>query len=68
MLSAILEIWFEALRLAALISVSRYLHDLGHLGDMFSSFEARNLERASRSNAKTGFSDWLTGVASMGST
>ena len=26
----------------------------GHLGDMFASFEARNLKRASRSHAKTG--------------
>ena len=50
----ILEMRFQALRLAALISVSLYLHDFGHLGDMLSSFEARNLERASRSNAKTG--------------
>ena len=73
----ILEMRFQALRLAALISVSRYLHDFGHLGDMrssfqgilfkkpswstlgniengSSSFEARNLKRASRSYAKTG--------------
>ena len=41
--SAILEICFRAFRLARLISVSRYLYDLGHLGDMRSSFEARTL-------------------------
>ena len=49
-----LEMCVQALRLATLISVSRYLHGLSHLGDMVSSFEARILERASRSNAKTG--------------
>ena len=52
--SAISEICFQALRRNILISVSRYLYDFGHLGDMVSSFEARNIERASRSNAKTG--------------
>ena len=40
----ILEMRFQALRLTALISVSRYLHDFGHLGDMCSNSEARNLE------------------------
>ena len=107
MSSAILQICVQALRLATLISIWRYLHVFGHLGDMFSSFldfeiavslrirpswtyvlrlcdsqpcsryrskylnvfghlrdmlssfDARNLKRASRSNAKTGFSRFL---------
>ena len=56
MISAILEIMFQASRLVTLISVSLHLHDVfSYLGDIVSSFEARNLERASRSNAYTGF-------------
>ena len=44
------------MRLVTLISVSLHLHDVfSYLGDIVSSFEAGNLERASRSNAKTGF-------------
>ena len=55
MISAILETLFQALRLVTLISLSLHLHDVfSSLGDIVSSFEARNLERASRSNAKTG--------------
>ena len=34
----ILEMRFQALRLESLISVSRHLHEVGHLGDMLSSF------------------------------
>ena len=45
-------ICFQALKLATLILMSRYLLDFGYLGDTCSRFEARNLERASRSNAK----------------
>ena len=45
-----------------MISASRYLYDFGQLGDIVSGFEARNIERASRSNAKTGLSSRLYGL------
>ena len=56
MTSAILETLFQALTFVTLMSISLYLHDVfSYLGDNVSSFEAGNLKRASRSNAKTGF-------------
>ena len=45
---------FLLFRLLLLKSCWLRLAIFGHLGDMFASFEARNLKRASRSHAKTG--------------
>ena len=42
--SNILEMRFQALRLATVISVPRHLYEFGHLGDMLSSFEAKYLD------------------------